>query len=369
MSWFNKRKERNLIPPLESESSGTPSLNSHSTSDPYSSRSASAANSYSDVRDRYQRNNAVDVYSRGQGNLDSDRRELFSGHNPDKASTGRFTYDGPTLSEPAPGEEKEEDVEGIKQQTRFVKQESVNSTRNALRMAREAEETARNTINRLGSQSGMSEDDHDRGSLTRTHHIILFVEKLANTERHLDVSKAHSQRAEDKTDELKQLNRSIFRPAITFNKDAKRAAQEAKIQDRYEEERGEREKAMKDIRETQNRLGQASSYGQGEEGIEVGPNGRRTKTATQLSLQKEQRKRYQFEATASDDELEDELDDNLDGISDVAKRLKALGTAMGQELDKQNNRIERIEEKTVNLDNRVFRNTEKVFHPCSNSLL
>ena len=172
MSWFNKRKERNLIPPLESESSGTPSLNSHSISDPYSSRSASAANSYSDVRDRYQRNNAVDVYSRGQGNLDSDRRELFSGHNPDKASTGRFTYDGPTLSEPAPGEEKEEDVEGIKQQTRFVKQESVNSTRNALRMAREAEETARNTINRLGSQSGTSEDDYDRGSLTRTHHIV-----------------------------------------------------------------------------------------------------------------------------------------------------------------------------------------------------
>ena len=170
MSWFNKRKERNLIPPVGSESSGTPSLNSQSTSDPYSSRSASAANSYSDVRDRYQRNTPVDVYSRGQGNIDNDRRELFSGHNPEKASTGRFTYDGPTLSEPAPGEEKEEDVEGIKQQTRFVKQESVNSTRNALRMAREAEETARNTINRLGSQSGASEGDHGGGPLTCAHH-------------------------------------------------------------------------------------------------------------------------------------------------------------------------------------------------------
>ena len=57
-------------------------------------------------------------------------------------------------------------------------------------------------------------------------------------------------RAEDKTDELKQLNRSIFRPVITFNKDAKRAAQESKIQERYEEEREEREKAMLDIRQT-----------------------------------------------------------------------------------------------------------------------
>jgi hypothetical protein len=56
--------------------------------------------------------------------------------------------------EPAPGEENDEDVEGIKKQTKYVKQESANSTRNALRLAREAEETARNTLSRLGDQSG-----------------------------------------------------------------------------------------------------------------------------------------------------------------------------------------------------------------------
>ena len=190
-----------------------------------------------------------------------------------------------------------------------------------------------------------------------------MVEKLANTERHLDVSKTHSQRADDKTDELKQLNRSIFRPVIHFNKDSKRAAQEAKIQQRYDEEREEREKSMMDIRDTQNRLGQASTYGQREEGIGAGPDGRRNKTASELAIRKEQRKRFQFEATGSDDEIEDELDDNLDEISDVAKRLKALGTAMGQELDNQNNRIERIEEKTTNLDNKIFRNTERVCQP------
>ena len=66
--------------------------------------------------------------------------------------------------------------------------------------------------------------------------LYRLTEKLANTERHLDVSKGHSVRAEDKTDELKKLNRSIFRPAITFNKYAKRAAQEAKLQTRYESE-------------------------------------------------------------------------------------------------------------------------------------
>ncbi len=151
MSWFEKRKDRNLIPPVERD------LNSTSTGDPYNTPTGtpSTGNSAA-VRDRYHRNNPIDVYSRGQGDLDADRRELLSGYNPEKASTGRFAHDGPSLREPTPGEENEEDVEGIKQQTKFLKQDSVNSTRNAVRMAREAEETARNTINRLGGQSGSS---------------------------------------------------------------------------------------------------------------------------------------------------------------------------------------------------------------------
>ena len=160
-------------------------------------------------------------------------------------------------------------------------------------------------------------------------------------------------RADDKTDELKQLNRSIFRPVITFNKDAKRSAQEAKIQARYDDDREQREKAMMDIRETQDRLGRAQTYGEG-------ASNRFNKTAAEINVRKEQRKRYQFEATASDDELEDELDDNLNEISDVTKRLKALGTAMGQELDTQNDRITRITDKADTLDNALFRNTQRV---------
>lgn len=182
------------------------------------------------------------------------------------------------------------------------------------------------------------------------------LEKLSSTERHLDVSKGHSQRATDKTDELKQLNRSIFRPVITFNKDAKRAAREAEIQNRYEEDRLERERAMMDIRETQNRLGRAATYGRSdEEGISG-----RTRTSEQQNARKEQRKHYQFEGTASDDELEDELDDNLDEIGDATKRLKALAMGMNQELDTQINRIERIDNKTQALDNKVLMNTERV---------
>ncbi|KAF5367235.1 hypothetical protein D9615_010672 [Tricholomella constricta] len=352
-----KRKEQNLIPPVSQDNSRSggispsrPPYHSNASTyvasrdgDPYNtprSRTASYPVDEPSPRDKYSRSNGIgDLYSRGGAQIDQDRSELFAGYNAQKSGSGRF-FDGPQPGrEPAPGEENEEDIEGIKQQTRFIKQDSVNSTRNALRLAREAEETARNTLTRLGDQS----------------------EKLANTERHLDVAKGHSSRAEDNTNELKQLNRSIFRPVITFNKDAKRAAQEAKIQARYDEERAEREKTMMDIRETQNRLGRAATYGRGDddEGLVGDGVGSRFKTAEQEAIRKGQRKRYQFEATASDDELEDELDNNLDEIGDMSKRLKALGMAMGQELDNQIGRIHQIEGKTDRVEQKIHMNTQR----------
>ncbi|KAF9242909.1 hypothetical protein BU15DRAFT_72564 [Melanogaster broomeanus] len=351
MSFF-KRKDKPLVPPVKSELAppGASRGSSRSTSPPPSYRSS--ASTYVPSRDgpdpyntmgRSKSQGSYDSYdsptgkpgaSDAQSQLDRARGELFAGYTPPKAGSGRF-FDGPGIGrEPPPGEENEEDVEGIKQQTRFLKQESVNSTRNALRLARETEETARSTLGRLGDQS----------------------EKLANTERHLDVSKSHTLRAEDQIDELKKLNKSIFRPAITLNKDSKRRAQEAKIQQRYDDERAEREKAMMDIRDTQNRLGRATAYvEQDDEGIQTG-----TKAAGQLAARKEQRKRYQFDAGASDDEIEDELDGNLDEISQVTKSLKALGTAMGQELDAQNKRLDVIGDKATHLDNGVFRQTERL---------
>jgi len=357
------RKNSDTIPPVESagqipsnysprpytnnlnSSSPRPGLPSGPSTTRSSSYSSNNASPSVNVRDNYSRSRGVgDVYSRGGANVEQDRSELFSGYNAQKVGSGRF-FDGPQegFRDPAPGEENDEDVEGIKKQTRYIKQESVNSSRNALRLAREAEETARNTLTRLGDQS----------------------ERLANTERHLDVSKGHSVRADDKTDELKQLNRSIFRPVIVFNKDAKRAAQEAKIQARYEEEREERERTMMRVRETQDRIGRVQADGRGgdnsEELLGSGAGGRgRYKSAEQLATRKEQKKRYQFEANASDDELEDELDDNLDEISDMTKRLKALGSAMNAELDSQNKHIDNIEQKAVGLDGRLFRNTERL---------
>lgn len=160
------KKKPETIPPVSPPVERPPSFRSNASTyvasrdgDPYNNYNSSnpSLGRYGDnstLTDKYSRGKSIgDAYSRGKAELEQDRNELFSGYNPAKAGSGRF-FDGPNLPERQPGEENEEDIEGIKQQTRFVKQESVTSTRSALRMAQEAEETARNTVTRLGDQSG-----------------------------------------------------------------------------------------------------------------------------------------------------------------------------------------------------------------------
>lgn len=192
-------------------------------------------------------------------------------------------------------------------------------------MAREAEETARGTMARLGDQS----------------------ERLANSERHLDMAKANNQRAEDKAQELKVLNRSIFRPAIVFNKEGKRQAKEQKILERHNMEKEDRARAMRDVQDSRRRLGEAA-------------NERSFQDPSLREDRRLQRQRYQFDATASDDELEDELDENLNEMLDISKRLKNISTAMGSEVDTQNKRIGKITDKTDDLNIKISMNTDRL---------
>ncbi|GAA5888884.1 hypothetical protein JCM6882_002889 [Rhodosporidiobolus microsporus] len=227
--------------------------------------------------------------------------------------------------------EEDEEVEGIKQQMRFVKQESLASTRNAVRIAREAEETARATLDKLGEQS----------------------DRIANTERHLDLAKAHNDRAVDETKELEALNRSIFRPTFTFNKQAKRDREERRLLDRHNAEKAEREETRREQYESRQRIDQ--TYHRMDRDAENAAGAKARARARGA-----ERGRYQFEATASDDEVEDEIDGNLDELSGLAGRLKMLGTTMGQEVDSQNQKLGKIGNKVDTLDNKVIQSTQRL---------
>jgi len=183
-----------------------------------------------------------------------------------------------------------------------------------------------------------------------------FADRIAITERHLDLAKAHSSRADDNAREIVALNRSIFRPNMQFNKQAKRDAEEARIMNRHIEEREEREATRAEALKAQTRVDQ-SLGGPGSGRFGAGRFGGGSKSKAEEAAAKNklaQRSRYQFEATESDDELEDELDGNLDEIGQLAGRLNHLGRAMGNEIDEQNVRIKRLGDKTTALDTRVF---------------
>jgi len=182
------------------------------------------------------------------------------------------------------------------------------------------------------------------------------------------MAKSHSSRADDNAREITALNRSIFRPNFQLNKQGKRDAEEARILNRHIEERDERERVRAEALKAQNRVDQTMG-GPGSGRFTGGRFGSdrfgSSKSQGQNEEEKKQNKmkqrgRFQFEATGSDDELEDELDGNLDEISQLSGRLNNLGRAMGTEIDDQNERIKRLQDKTTRLDERVYGSTQKL---------
>jgi hypothetical protein len=115
-------------------------------------------------------------------------------------------------------EEGEEDVAATKQQIRLMKQQGVSSTRNALRIAFQAEETGRATLARLGAHG----------------------ERISNNGKNLDLSSKQNFIAEQKAQELKTLNKSMFAVYVSnpFTASSRRAA---RVQEIIEKDRGERE--------------------------------------------------------------------------------------------------------------------------------
>lgn len=140
---------------------------------PPAGRAPSVAPSYASedpygARPRQHQRPDVDVQRLAQES-DPTRAALFSGYNPAALpkTDERRQYSSDPYATGGGGEggeggtggteqDEEEEVELIKRDIRGVKQESLGATRNALRIAREAEETARGTLGKLGDQSGAS---------------------------------------------------------------------------------------------------------------------------------------------------------------------------------------------------------------------
>ncbi|KAK6352235.1 Protein transport protein S9 plasma membrane t-SNARE [Orbilia blumenaviensis] len=225
-------------------------------------------------------------------------------------------------------EEEEEDADALKSQIRFTKQESVASTRNALRAAARAEEVGRDTLVKLGEQG----------------------EKLHQTELNLDMAKNHGHRAEDQAAHLKRLNRSMFVPVAgsPFGRQARADKEEEKIMERHRVAREERERV------------QAAGM-QGQQQVKGGlrPMGAPA-MAPRQKMSLAEKAKFQFEADAEDDAMEEEIDDNLHQLGGAIGRLNLLAKTQNQVVQDQNKTIERLNQKSESVHQQIDRNTHRI---------
>ena len=173
-------------------------------------------------------------------------------------------------------EQEEEDVKAAKSEIKFIKQQDVASTRNARRIAEQAEATGRETLARLGQQG----------------------ERIHNTERNLDMASNQNRLAEEKARELKTLNRSMFAVHVAnpFTAKSREAAANALALDKHQKER---------MQSDATRAAAYSSQAR-QQGVNRDLNGNRLPPTDKASLA--QRSKYQFEADSEDDEMENEID-------------------------------------------------------------
>lgn len=183
------------------------------------------------------------------------------------------------------------------------------------------------------------------------------------TERHLQVSKGFIRRADDNTSDIKTLNRSIFIPAITFDKSKKRAAQDAKLAARYEEEKAEREATSSNIKDTQERIASANrGFGRdGPPGWDEDEDEGLQKGTAKYAEKKKQWSKYQAQDDDSeDDQMEAELSNNLDQLSLGIGRVKELAMLQGQVVKKQNEQLKKLHSTVDDVDSRLVNTTDRV---------
>ncbi|KFY28895.1 hypothetical protein V493_02692 [Pseudogymnoascus sp. VKM F-4281 (FW-2241)] len=245
------------------------------------------------------------------------------------ASSGYGTYGDRQLTAE---EEESEDVEATKQEIRFMKQEDVSSTRNALRMASQAEETGRGTLARLGAQG----------------------ERIHNTEKNLDLAANHNRIAEERTRELKTLNKSMFAVHVAnpFTSSSRKAARDQNILDKHHDERDQREATRQAAFSSGQRMNGAFKE------LQPGDRGYKGQAAPKASLA--DRAKYQFEADSEDDMMEDEIEGNLGELHGAAQRLNLLAQATGKELDEQDDLIRRVGVKGDRVDDQIAMNRAKL---------
>ncbi|KAJ2720884.1 Protein transport protein S9 plasma membrane t-SNARE [Coemansia sp. Benny D115] len=218
-------------------------------------------------------------------------------------------------------EDEDEDIDVIKSKIHDKKVETVESTRNALRMLQQSEEVGAKTLTKLGEQS----------------------EQLNRIERTMEMASIKAESSVEETSKLRTLNKSMFHVHIgnPFTRKKRREEELRKVMDKQERERLAHEREMESNSVTRNRV---RDHADPNGPRFKGPTGRMDANGNVINTynnrSKGERSKYTFED--DDDEIEDEIDDNLNEMSNMLGRLKGLAQATNSELTSQVDPMKRI---------------------------
>ncbi|KAI3648286.1 hypothetical protein MP228_006140 [Amoeboaphelidium protococcarum] len=240
-------------------------------------------------------------------------------HSQYDSSRGRMQFDD---------DEEEYATRQILDEGKSIRQESVQTTRDALNRLYETQDVASNTMQTLNTQSQL----------------------LHKSKRDLDLAKINQDVAEEQVSELKRLNRffpSLKNPFASKSKQKK--VREDKVKREYQAKVGDEIETRKMERATEMRLHKGLKQQQQQQSQSSG-------SPQKVSDKyKSQRDAKQYSALLDDEDVaqEKEIEENVDKMMDVLGRLKGMGMAMGQETVSQNEVIETIGQRADDLNVRI----------------
>ncbi|KAI0874110.1 hypothetical protein GGS24DRAFT_460616 [Hypoxylon argillaceum] len=273
---------------------------------------------FSGARDRYQQQaTATDNSGNGSGGYGSSTTASDS-------RTGGYGQQQELTEE----EREAAEYRNLKDQIHKTTQDSLTTNQNSLRYMNQALETGLATYARLGAQN----------------------ERLHHTDQLLDTATESHRTAEASTKKLKSLNRSMFAVHVHSPFTAKRRTEEeeARILQQNQSDREIREATRRD------KFAQHSRMERNFAGFD-NPD----MPATSSSTNRGDRNKYMLEDDSDEeskaqlDAANEQIERDLEQMSIGVSRLKAVGKAMGDELDHGNKLIDRIGAKTDPLDDQI----------------
>ncbi|KAK9461457.1 uncharacterized protein V1516DRAFT_676006 [Lipomyces oligophaga] len=270
--------------------------------------------------------------------------ERLAREGPDNASVYGGTsevYGGSTYDSEAARQEEEAEVSQIKEQMKYIKQESLSSAMNARRYAEEAEASGLRTLQMLGEQS----------------------DRIANSEAAIAVTENQTKLGEDYARELETLNRSMFAVHVSnpFSSRRRLQQQELKIRDTFHNQQVQREENRRNQYEAQQRIGSAMGNIPGQRRRQLAEAELRYRE--QMQKQKAslaEQSRFQFEADEEDFAVERDIDSTLDDVSAATTRLNLMAKSVNKELSLQNERLQKLNSKTQEVEIGVHLNSSRL---------